>query len=582
MGVIFRFFKRFMPYIKGHWRYFLIAILGSIMTAGSTALVAYFVNPLLGALNGKIPSLPLISFESMTNNHYLAIIMALIIVILYIIKASGMYIQGYFMSYIGGDIIRQVQNRMLKHLLSFELSYFNKMRGGELMSRTINDIGIIRTAVSNYIAEFVRESVTIIGLVAVVIYQNPQLAFFGLVVLPMAIIPLNMIFRKIKKYIHSSMQKGADINAKLAEIFNNIEIIKASNGEKMEAKIFEDKNLELFKINMKSTKYSQLTTPMMEILGAIALGVVLYIAIVQIAKNNITLEEFGSFATALFMLWTPIKRLVNMWGGMAGAIAANDRISQILERKPQINDGEITLKAPVESISLKNVAFKYSENIDAINNISLDFKRNEITAIIGESGAGKSTLVNLLLRLYECSSGEITINGTNIKHLTRESLSQNIAIVTQRIFIFNDTIANNVAYGLAFDKNRVESALKNAQLFDFVSSLPNGIDTILDEFGVNLSGGQRQRIAIARALYKQPEILILDEVTSALDSNTENLIKEAISAIRKDKIIILIAHRPSTIELANQIVRLENGAVKEVILKKHKTQKAIPQNTQRT
>lgn len=579
MGVIFRFFKRFMPYIKGHWRYFLIAILGSVMTAGSTALVAYFVNPLLGALNGKIPSLPLISFESMTNNHYLAIIMALIIVILYIIKASGMYIQGYFMSYIGGDIIRQVQNRMLKHLLSFELSYFNKMRGGELMSRTINDIGIIRTAVSNYIAEFVRESVTIIGLVAVVIYQNPQLAFFGLVVLPMAIIPLNMIFRKIKKYIHSSMQKGADINAKLAEIFNNIEIIKASNGEKMEAKIFEDKNLELFKINMKSTKYSQLTTPMMEILGAIALGVVLYIAIVQIAKNNITLEEFGSFATALFMLWTPIKRLVNMWGGMAGAIAANDRISQILERKPQINDGEITLKAPVESISLKNVAFKYSENIDAINNISLDFKRNEITAIIGESGAGKSTLVNLLLRLYECSSGEITINGTNIKYLTRESLSQNIAIVTQRIFIFNDTIANNVAYGLAFDKNRVESALKNAQLFDFASSLPNGIDTILDEFGVNLSGGQRQRIAIARALYKQPEILILDEVTSALDSNTENLIKEAISAIRKDKIIILIAHRPSTIELANQIVRLENGAVKEVILKKHKTQKAIPQNT---
>ena len=575
MGVIVKFFKRFMPYIKGHWRYFIIAILGAIMTAGSTALVAYFVNPLLGALSGKIPEIPLISFEDMQDNNYLAIVMALIIVFLYIIKASGMYIQGYFMSYIGGDIIRQVQNRMLKHLLSFELSYFNKMRGGELMSRTINDIGIIRTAVSSYVAEFVRESVTIIGLVAVVIFQNPQLAFFGLVVLPMAIIPLNIIFRRIKKYIHSSMQKGADINAKLAEIFNNIEIIKASNGERLESEIFESKNLELFNINMKSTKYSQLTTPMMEILGAIALGVVLYIAIVQISKNNITLEEFGSFATALFMLWTPIKRLVNMWGGMAGAIAANDRISQILERKPQINDGNITLKAPLECISLKNASFAYGENIAAINNISLDFKRNEITAIIGESGAGKSTLVNLLLRLYECSSGEITINGVNIKDYTQHSLSQNIAIVPQRIFIFNDTIAKNVAYGLELDENRVESALKDAQLLDFVKSLPSGIHTILDEFGVNLSGGQRQRIAIARALYKQPEMLILDEVTSALDSNTENLIKDAIDNIRSDKIIVIIAHRPSTIELADKIVRLDSGAIKEIVFKKQKAESKI-------
>ena len=194
----------------------------------------------------------------------------------------------------------------------------------------------------------------------------------------------------------------------------------------------------------------------------------------------------------------------------------------------------------------------------------MEFKRNEITALVGKSGAGKSTLVNLLLRLYECSSGEITINGTNINDYTQQSLCENIAIVTQRIFIFNDTIAKNVAYGQEIDEARIKSALMDAQMWDFVKAMPDGIHSILDEFGANLSGGQRQRIAIARALYRNPEILILDEVTSALDINTENLIKDAIGAIRKDKIIIIIAHRPSTIELANKVVQLEEGQIKSV------------------
>ncbi|RDU65516.1 ABC transporter ATP-binding protein [Helicobacter sp. MIT 14-3879] len=567
MKILIKFFNQFTPYIKGHYKLFIIAITGSLLTAICNALIAYMVNPLLGTLNGKVPqNIMFFKFEDLATNNILAIGMSLIIVILYLGKASGTYIQSYFMNYIGQDIIRQIRDRMLNHMLSLELSFFNKMHGGELMSRITNDISLIRSAVSNYIAEFFRETITIIGLVAVVIYQSPKLAFFGLVVIPLSIIPLNMIIRKIKKYSRTLQEKNADITAKLSEIFNNIEIIKASNGEKFEAIHFEEQNKQFFKVSMKSVRYSELTTPIMESLGAIALAIIIYIAITQISKGQLSVEEFGSFATALFMIFTPLKRIVNIWGNMQNAIVANDRINEILNQSPKINDGKLNLKKPINIVEFKNTFFNY-EDIVALKGININFKRNEITAIVGKSGSGKSTLVNLILRLYECSNGEVLINNINIKDYTQKSLRENIAIVTQRIFIFNDTIANNVAYGQKMDEKRVIQVLKEAQMLEYVEKMPNGIHTILDEFGANLSGGQRQRIAIARAMYKNPDILILDEVTSALDLKTEDLIKEAINLNRKDKIIILIAHRPSTIELANKIIYMEEGVIKNIKIK---------------
>lgn len=546
---------------------FIIAICGSLLYAGSNALVAYMVGPLLGSLNGKIPQNSFFSFENMAKNHSLAVVMALIIIVLYTSKAGGAYIQAYFMNFIGQDIVRQVRDRMLRHMLSLEIAFFNKMRGGELMARITNDIGMIRSAISNYVAEFFREVVTIIGLIAVVIHQNPKLAFFGLIVIPLSIIPLTMIIKKIKKYSKGLLQQNADITAKLSEIFNNIEIIKASNGEKLEADHFEEQNKQFLKYSMKSVRYSELTTPLMELLGAIALAMIIFIAITEISKANLTAEQFASFAAALFMVFTPLKRIINMIGGMQGALAANNRIQEILSRKPQIIEGTQELKTPITKISLDNVHFSYDDKKHAINGVTLDFHRNEITALVGKSGGGKSTLVNLILRLYDCKKGEVRINDINIKDYTIKSLRDNIAIVTQRIFIFNDSIAKNVAYGLEIDEDRIKKALSDAQILDYVESLPSGIHTILDEFGTNLSGGQRQRIAIARAMYKNPDIIILDEVTSALDSKTEDMIKEAINLNRKDKIIILIAHRPSTIELADKVVSIQGGKIENIKIK---------------
>lgn len=563
MRVLIDFFRKFFSYIRGHYVSFGIAITGSLLAALSQAGIAYMVEPLLGTLMGKVPrDTPFFSFEDMAKNNLLAIAIPSLIVFVYFCKSLGIYIQSYFMSYIGQDIVRQVRDRMLKHLLSFDLGFFNKMRGGELMSRISNDIGIIRMAVSNYVTDIIREITTIAGFLVIVFYQSPKLAIIGLVIIPLAIIPINLIIKKLKKYARTLQEKNADITAKLSEIFNNIEIIKASNGEKLEAQTFERQNKEFLRVSMKSTKVGELTSPLMEVLGAIALGAIIYVATIEIQAGTITTESFASFCTALFMIYTPLKRLINLWAYMQSAIVASDRIFEILDKKPHITDGNLELKKPIDSIEVRNVAFSYGEEAHALKGVSLNFKRNEITALVGKSGSGKSTLINLILRLYEVQQGEILINGQNIKHFTQKSLRENIAIVTQRIFIFNDTIAHNVAYGLEVDELKVIESLKKAQMYEYVASLPNGIHTVLDEFGTNLSGGQRQRIAIARAMYKNPDILILDEVTSALDSQTEDLIKESINTIRKDKIIILIAHRPSTIELANNVVEMREGKIK--------------------
>lgn len=539
------FFKRFYPYIKNYYLYFFIAFLATLLTAACTAWGTYLVKPVLDDIFIK-------------KDTQMLVFLPFLVVMAYFGKSFGMYVQMYFMNYIGLDIVRKIRDKMLGHLLKMEMEFFNKMRSGELISRITNDIGLIRASVSNFLAEFVRESLTVIALIGVVIYQSPKLAVVGLVIMPLAIYPLATIIKKIKKISRLNQEKNSDITAKLSEIFNNVEIIKASNGEKIEEKTFTEENNKFFKLGLKATLIGQLSSPLMEFLGSIAIALVIYLGGSEVIAGKMTAGSFFSFITALFMLYTPFKRLVNIASSFQEAFVATDRIFEILDREPQIKDGQKSLHFPVAKIEFKDVYLKYDDKY-ALNGINVEFSKNQIIALVGKSGSGKSSLVNLILRLYEPNSGEICINGESIQSYKQESIRDNIAIVTQRIFIFNDSICANVAYGSKCDREKVIQSLKKAQAWDFVSGLPDGIDTILDEFGANLSGGQRQRIAIARAIYKDPEVLILDEATSALDSKTEEAFKGTIDSIAKDKIIILIAHRPSTIELAHKIYHFEDG-----------------------
>lgn len=538
------FLSRFLPYFKEYKKYFFFAIVGMILAAFGTAGSAYVIKPVLDEI-------------FINKNKELLYLLPYAIVAMYFFKGFGKYIQVYFTSYIGQDIVRQLRDAILKNILNQDMVFFSKYRKGELISRIINDIERVRLVVSTLIPDILRESMTIVALIGVVIYQSPKLAIFGLIILPIAIYPITRIAKRMKKISTKSQESISDVTSILGEIFNNIEMIKANWTAHIEEKKFSIKNLEFFKINMKAVKVSELVSPIMEIVGSVGVVMVIIVGGMEVIEDKLSVGSFFSFTAALFMLYTPIKRISSLYTKMQDALAAGERIFFMLDSKPSIIGGnkEIDL---VETIEFKNVSLNY-DDVKALQNVSISAKKGEVIAFVGNSGGGKSSLVNLLIRFYEPSKGEIKINNKNISKFSLKSLRNSISIITQRVYILNDTIANNVSYGLEYDEKRVEWALKEANAYEFVSKISDGIKTILSENGANLSGGQRQRIAIARLFYKDPKIIILDEATSALDNASEQEITLSLEKLKKNRITFVIAHRLSTIKDATKIVVLQNG-----------------------
>ena len=539
--------KRFGPYFKDYIPHFIFAIIGMGLASGGTAVSAYLVEPVLNKI-------------FVEKNEKLLYILPCAIIAIYVIKNIGTFMQAYFTAYIGQDTIRRFREKMVANLLNLDMDFFNEFRTGELISRTTNDIDRIRSIVSSMIPELTREFITIIGLLCVVIYQSPKLAFFALVVMPVAIYPISRLAKRMKKISKQSQEKTSDITSALSEIFTNIEIIKANNAQEYEHSRFVDENNKFFRLNLKSVKIEQLVSPLMETIGSIGVAAVIIIGGKDVIDGHINMGAFFSFLTALFMLYTPLKRIVNIYNKMQDAIAASERTFFLMDKVSQIKDGQKELNEEINLIKFNDVRLSYGDK-EVLKGINLEANKSEFIALVGSSGGGKSSLMNLLMRFYDVNGGEILINGINLKDIKIHSLRQNIGLVTQRVYIFNDTVAKNVAYGREFNEDAVINALKLANAYEFVSKLDNGINTILNEFGTNLSGGQRQRIAIARALYQNPQILIFDEATSALDNESEKEITKAINNLRSKKIIFVIAHRLSTVENADKIAVLSDGKI---------------------
>ena len=538
---------RFKPYFKDYLRQFCLVALGMLMASGGTAATAWIIDPVLNKI-------------FVEKNKDLLYILPYAVVIIYFTKGLGTFLQAYYTAYIGQDVVRRFRDKLLGNLINLDMKFFYDFRVGELISRNVSDIERIRTIVSNIIPELVRESVTIVGLLGVVIYQSLELAFFALVIMPAAAYPLSLLAKKMKKISRDSQEKNSDISSKLNEIFTNIEIIKAGNAQEYEKRQFKEQNYNFFKLNLKSVKITESVSPIMEVFGSIGIAVVIIVGGKEVIDGNLTMGSFFSFLTALFMLYTPIKRISGLYNKMQDAVVAAERTFELLDKEPQILSGDKPVPSEINLINFKDVRLNYDDK-EVLKGINLSASKSQTVALVGSSGGGKSSIVNLLMRFYDANGGAIEINGENIKNFDLGSLRQNIGLVTQRVYIFNDTVANNVAYGREYDEAKVELALKTANAYDFVSNLPEGAQTVLNEFGTNLSGGQRQRIAIARALYDDPQILIFDEATSALDNESEQQITKAIANLQKEKIIFIIAHRLSTVQNADKIAVISGGKV---------------------
>jgi subfamily B ATP-binding cassette protein MsbA len=481
------------------------------------------------------------------------------IVGVFFLKSFGKYIQTYYTIYIGSDIVRKIRNKLSLHLMYQDMAFLNRMRNGELLSRTTNDIARIQNVVSSLIPNILINAMLIVALAGYVIWQSPKLAFYFLVVMPLALFPLQILAKKMKKYSTRSQESNADLTARLTEIFNNIEIIKSNSSQTFEQQKFKEENMNFFRLTMKQNRTNALVSPVLEFFGSIAIAVAIYIGANEVIDGEMTVGSFFAFVTALFMLYDPIKKLSNIHNQMQDALAATERIDELFRTEPTIVSGSREL-TEIERIRFDDVGLTY-EGKCALEHINIEATKGKVYALVGDSGAGKSSLVNLMVRFYDATSGKLYVNDHDIREYTLSSLHEKIAYVTQRIFIFQESIAHNVAYGREVDEARVKRALERAHAWEFVSALPEGIDTRLDEFGTNLSGGQRQRIALARALYKDPDVLILDEATSALDNKSEHAIQEALESLKGEMITFIVAHRLTTIEHADEILVFKEGKI---------------------
>jgi ATP-binding cassette, subfamily B, bacterial MsbA len=540
-------YQRYWPYIKGYKFHYAMVLIGIILTVTATAGTAQIMQPIMDNMFIK-------------KEPKMLIFIPLLLIGIYTLKSLGRYLQSVYTNYIGLHIISRLREDLLEKIMHMDMQFLYINRSGELISRITNDLARVQYFVSSMLPELIRESITVVALVGYVIWLNPVLAFWSLIVMPVIIIPLISITKRLKKLSHRSQEKNADVMTRLTEVFNNSEIIKANATEAYELARFKQDNEHFFNINMKSTYTNELVSPLMEIIAAIGLAAVIYVGGREVYAGKMSVGEFTAFLTAVGLVFQPLRRVSSIYGKIQDALAASERVFHIFDIDNTIQNGPIELSEPIFSIDFSNVTLKFGEK-NALENLDLTIHAGQNIALVGQSGGGKSSLVNLLLRFYDVDKGSIAINDHNIKEYTQNSLRHQIASVSQRVYIFQESLAANVAYGSQIDEQKVIEALKMADAYEFATSLPEGIHTMMQEFGANLSGGQRQRIAIARAIYKHASLLILDEATSALDNESEKRIQNALHEYSKDKITVTIAHRLSTITHADSILYFEAGKI---------------------
>ncbi len=487
------------------------------------------------------------------------------VVVLMVVKHIFTYLSSYLMNDLSQRVIRDIRDKLYVKIQSFSLDYFSERRTGELLSRITNDVAVVENAISYGVTDLFRQTFLILMYVAIAFSIHFKAACVIFFVLPLIGWPLSRIGAKLRKLSKRTQENMADVNSILLETISGVRVVKAFGTENFEINRFRAKNQEAYKLRLKSVKRILLMNPITELFGLFCgIAIILWMG-KQVMDEQLSFGVFAFFLSSILLIISPLKKLGNVHAMTQQALAANERIYDVLDEVPTVQEKPDAFVLPViqKNIKLENISFRYeSQGTEVLRNINLEIKVGELVAIVGPTGTGKTTLANLIPRFYDVSAGRVTVDGKDVRDVTFGSLRAQIGIVSQENFLFNDTVGANIAYGTPqATQDEIEKSAERAFAHQFIIKMPEGYATVIGDRGFRLSGGEKQRIAIARAILRNPPILILDEATSQLDSESEKYVQDALDKLMVGRTVIAIAHRLSTIKKANKIVVLDKGGI---------------------
>ncbi len=546
--------RLFRDNLRHYWPQLVFALLCMGVVSATTALSAYLMEPVVNDV-------------FIGENEDMLWWVSGAVLVTFLAKGFASYGQSLLMAFVGLRIIADNQTRLYRHLIGMDLGFFNSMPSGRLVSRFLVDINHMRVAVSNALTGFGKDLLSLIGLVGVMFFQDWELALIAFFVFPAAVYPIVRLGKRMRKVTANTQEETGLFSAILDQSFQGIRVVKAYGMENYETSRVSTLVERIFKLTIKSARIRALSSPIMETLGGCAVAIVIVYGGYRVIHQNLDPGSFFSFITALLLAYEPMKRLANLNASLQEGLAGAQRLFDLLDTEPGIKERADAkpLNIPVEgAIDLKDVGFSYVEGQPALKNVSMSIPAGKTVALVGPSGAGKSTILNLIPRFYDIDAGQITIDGTDVRDVTLESLYANISLVSQEVTLFDDSVRANIAYGRpGATEDEIRDAAQHAAALEFIDELPDGFDTQVGERGIKLSGGQRQRLAIARAILKNAPILLLDEATSSLDTESERHVQKALDHLMKDRTTLVIAHRLSTIVGADLIYVIQNGTIVE-------------------
>jgi len=586
-------YLRILNYVKPYWKYLGISVVCTIMFALLNGISVYLTIPLLDTLfqqnqktatvatttNPAASILPdwVLKIGNDISQEFNKLILSgdkidalikicFVVFFAFFLKNIFGYLQAYFLAHVEQGSMKDLRDEAYKHLHKLPMSFFKKERVGNLISRITNDVNIVQTSISAAFLNMIREPLSIIVFLGIAISISWKLTLLALVILPVSMFIIAWIGLKLRKQSYFIQEKMADITSILQETISGVKIVKAFGMEKYENNKFMTETHNFFKLMLRIVRVRNASSPITEILSTGVGVVIIYFGgLLVLKEQTLTASEFMGFLFAIFQMMPPIKELSGVNNRIQESSAAGDRIFEIIDTQPSIKNSEKAIEVPEfkNSLNLDHVSFHYEDSDELVlNDLNFSVNRGEIVALVGPSGGGKSTLVDLIPRFYDPTDGRILLDGIDIKEIKIENLREMMGIVTQETFLFNESIKNNIAYGLGeYPEEKIIEAAKTANAHNFIMEMPKGYNTVIGERGVKISGGQRQRLSIARALLKNPEIMIFDEATSALDNESELLVQEAIERLMVNRTTIVIAHRLSTIRNATRIIVLDRGRI---------------------